>query len=211
LRVSNDKAHRKSPRRTLTESRKLYRKKWRKVLKENPKANRDKLIKLANFEYLWLMRNDADWMKNHLPEVLKLDRKRNLLNWEKIDDELSDKVEQACQEIYSINPPKRVSITEVIKIVGNKSWLEKREEKLPKIAKILNEKLELMEDFIIRKIHLTEQKFIKKRIVPARYRLRNAAVISHFTIKKSTRIQNEITESLKRIERTVLNTQFLKS
>lgn len=116
-RVSNDKAHRRTSRKTLSESRELNRQKWLKVLKENPKANRDKLIKLANFEYLWLMRNDAEWMEKRLPEVIKVARKKELLDWKKIDRMLSPIVKKACEDIYSELFPKRVCITEIIKRV----------------------------------------------------------------------------------------------
>ncbi|HEX8734430.1 MAG TPA: TnsD family Tn7-like transposition protein, partial [Pyrinomonadaceae bacterium] len=200
-RVSNDKAHRKTPRRTLSESKKLYRKKWLKVLKENPQANRDKLIKLANFEYLWLMRNDAEWTKKHLPEVLKIQRKKEHLDWQKIDDKLSMAVLRACSDIITALPPKRVCITEIIKITGYKKWIEKRELKLPKTTQILKEKLESLEDYMIRKLKLAERKFIEERKIPIHYQLVRGAVINNHTTKNSERIQREITITLAEIKR----------
>jgi hypothetical protein len=65
-------------------------------------------------------------MEKHLPEVLKVPRKKEILNWQKIDDELSPKVERACQEIYAAIPLKRICITEIIRKIGFKKWIEKR-------------------------------------------------------------------------------------
>lgn len=202
-RISNDKAHRKIPRNTLSESREIYRKEWLKVVKENPEANRNKLIKLANHEYLWLMRNDAEWMKNYLPGVLKVPRQKEHLDWQKIDDELSVKIEKACKEIYSEIPIKRVSITEIMRRIGYKKWIEKRELKLLKTTRIINEKLESLEDYMVRKLKLAERKFIEEKIIPSRNQLIRRAIIENTTTKSSERIQNEIAVTLKRIENSI--------
>lgn len=202
-RISNDIAHRKLTRRTLSESRELYRKKWKKILKENPKANRDKLIKLAAFEYQWLMRNDVDWMEKHLPEVLKFSRKKEHLDWKKIDVELSSKVKEACQEIHSSIPLKRVCITEIIRETGLKKWIEKRHLKLPKTAKAVDKNLESLEDYMIRKLKWAESLYIKEGRIPSQSQLIRRAVINNTTTNNSTKIQTEILISLYRIRETV--------
>jgi hypothetical protein len=200
-RTSNDKAHRKPPRRTLSETRENCRKKWNIVLKKNPEANRDKLIKLAAFEYQWLMRNDTEWMEKHLPEVLKVPRKKEILNWQKIDDELSPKVERACKEIYATMPLKRVCITEIIRKIGFKKWIEKRHLRLPKTKNVIDENLESLEDFMLRKLKLAESLYIKERRIPNQNELVRRAVIVNTTTNKSTKIQTEILISLNRIRK----------
>jgi hypothetical protein len=202
-RVSNDKAHRRTPRKTLSESRSTYRQTWLEVLKENLKANRNKLIKLASHEYLWLMRNDAEWMEKHLPEILKVPRKKEILDWQKIDDELSIKAEVACQEIHSNIPLKRVCITEIIRKMGYKKWLEKRELKLPKTSQIIAVNLESLEDFMIRKLHFAENIYIEERRSPRRNELIHRAVINNSTTNNSERIQIEIDKTLIRIKEQI--------
>lgn len=200
-RVSNDKAHRKPPRKTLTESKNIYRKKLLKIIRQNPNLSRKKLIKMANFEYIWLMRNDAEWMNEQLPKVLKIPRKAEHLDWIKIDNELSIKVKMACQEIYSINPPKRVSITEVIRRVDHKNWLEKREKKLLATAKILVENLETLEEYMLRKLRWCEEQFLREGDIPSYSQLISRAVIKNQTTADSEKIQTEIQNSLNRINR----------
>lgn len=199
-RVSNDKAHRRTPRRTLSESKTIFREKWIEVLSENPQANRTKLIKIASFEYLWLMRNDAKWIKEKLPEVLQVPRKRTYLDWEEIDNKLSAEVRDICQKILLLTPTKRVCITEVIKRTNYKSWIEKRELKLPKTAHFLSENLESLEDYMIRKLKQTEENFLKAKKIPSRSQLTRQAVIENTTTKNSKRIQEEIDKSLIKIK-----------
>jgi hypothetical protein len=200
-RISNDKAHRRPPRKTFSESREACRQKWKKVLKENPNANRNKLIKLAAFEYQWLMKNDAEWMKKHLPEVLKVPRKKEILNWQEIDDELSPKVKRACKEIYSAIPVKRICITEIIRKIGFKKWIEKRHLRLPKTKKVIDENLESLEDFMLRKLKWAESLYIKERRIPNQNELMRRAVIVNTTTNNSTKIQPEILVSLNRIRK----------
>ncbi|MGC2236769.1 MAG: TnsD family Tn7-like transposition protein [Pyrinomonadaceae bacterium] len=202
-RVSNNKFHCKPPRRTLSESREICRKNLKKVVKENPTANRDKLIKLVAFEYQWLMRNDTEWMKNHLPDVLNVPRKKETLDWKKIDAELSPKVEEACKKIYLTIPLKRVCITEIIREVGFKKWIEKRHLKLPKTKKVIDENLESLEDYMIRKLKQAESLYIKERKIPDRDKLMRRAVIINTTTNNSTRVQTEILISLIRIRKAV--------
>ncbi len=164
-RISNDRAHRKTPRMTLSDARETYRKERLRVVEENPEANRNKLIKLANHEYLWLMRNDTEWIMKHLPAVLKVPRQREHLDWQKIDDELSVKVEKACKEIYSEIPIKRVGITEIMRRIGYKKWIEKRELKLPKTTQIINKRLESQEHYKIRKLK-SSKAYAEEQIIP---------------------------------------------
>lgn len=199
-RVSNDNTHRrKKIRRTLAENREIYRKKWLEIIKENPQMSRTELVKAANFEYLWLMRNDKKWIKAHLPDSRKYIRRGEFFDWKKIDDEMAAKVEIAFQEIYQAIPLKRASITELIRRVGNRNRIEKRELKLPKTTRIINENLESLEDFMIRKLRFAEKLFIEEREIPTRLQLMVRAVIRNTTTYNSEKIQNEIDESLKRI------------
>jgi hypothetical protein len=149
------------------------------------------------------MRNDADWMEKHLPEVLKFPRKKEHLDWKKIDVELSSKVKEACQEIHSSIPLKRVCITEIIRETGLKKWIEKRHLKLPKTAKAVDKNLESLEDYMIRKLKWAESLYIKEGRIPSQSQLIRRAVINNTTTNNSTKIQTEILISLDRIRETV--------
>lgn len=202
-RISNNKFHCKPPRKTLSELREIYRSKFLEVLKVNPTFGRTRLSQLANFEYQWLMRNDSEWIEKNLPDTLKVPRKKELNDWKEIDKNLSTKVKKACKEIYLATPPMRICITEIIRKVGCRNWLEKRHLKLPKTKKVIDQKLESLEDFMIRKLKLTESLYIKEGVVPNQNQLMRRAVIVNSTTLNSSKVQKEVLISLDRIKNEV--------
>ena len=74
---------------------------------------------------------------------------------------------------------------------------------MPKTSRIIDEKLESLEDYMIRKLKLAETKFLGEKIIPSRNQLIRWAVIENYTTKNSKRIQNEVTLSLNRIEQSI--------
>lgn len=77
-------------------------------------------------------------------------RKKDYYDWKKIDKDLAKKVKDVCAEILKEIKPVRICITEIIKRIGHKKWLEKRDKKLPLTSKILNNSLESLQDFMLR-------------------------------------------------------------
>ena len=144
-------------RQTFSEMLSEYRQEWLWLRKNNPKATRQELMDMDNFHYLWLRRNDSEWLEENLPPVAKGARTKEYLDWQKIDSELEPKVNKVISQIKQEKRPlKRVSITEIIGRVGDKKWLDKRESKLPLTAKLIEENLESLEDFMIRKVRHTK-------------------------------------------------------
>lgn len=178
-----------------------YRKKWLKVRREYPDLIRQELMKKVNFLYLWLQRNDFEWLNQNLPEVVKKTNRKNHLDWNEIDKSLSVKAEYACEEILSYSgKPVRCSITEIIKRVGNKTWIEKRKTKLPLTTKVIDKFLEEQEDYMIRKVKWAENEFLKEQRIPTRLQLTVKAVVRNKTAA-SAKVRKAIDNSLKRLER----------
>lgn len=180
------------------------RRKWLEVRKKYFGATRRELCNLSNTLYLWLQKNDSLWFEKHLPQPQKICRKVDLLNWKDIDNELFTKVESVSKEIRSECKLRRVSITEIIKRVGYKKWLDKRYTKLPKTAALINEKLETLEDFMLRKLEKTQADYIARNEIPSRAQLIRKAVICNQTSNKSSKIQKAIDEAITRIEINVM-------
>jgi hypothetical protein len=123
----------------------------------------------ASFLYLWLKKNDTEWLETHLPPVRKGDRKGELKDWNRIDTDLAAEVEATAKRIRELpGRPIRVSMAAVIKEVGRKSWLEFRLVKLPLTNKALNDYLETVEEFLIRRVAWAEEYYFQKGICPAR-------------------------------------------
>jgi hypothetical protein len=81
-----------------------------------------------------------------------------------------------------------------------KKWIEKRKLKLPKTGRIIDEQLESLEDFMLRKLKWAEKQYLSEKVIPTHHKLIRRAVINNHTTNNSERLQNEIAASLKRIE-----------
>lgn len=194
-------ARHRSPRNYLSQNLKKYRADWERVITKHPKLNRKQLLLNNKFLYQWLMRNDSDWFEKHLPAPLEADKKKDILNWKKIDRQLSEKVKRVCREILSEPKPTRVSITEIIKRTGNKNWLEKADEKLPLTSELLEKSLESLEAFMLRKLKWAEEQYVREKVMPTRNQLMCRAAIRNGTTNNSPIIQKEVMETLERIRR----------
>lgn len=75
--------------------------------------------------------------------------------------------------------------------------------KLPKTKKVIDQNLESLEDFMIRKLKLTESLYIREGVVPNQNQLMRRAVIVNSTTRNSTKVQNEVLISLNRIKNEV--------
>ncbi len=192
---------RRNPRETFSELLSRHRQSWLEVVKRHSTSTRQELMDTANTLYLWLLRNDSDWFEQHLPDAQIKSGKTGSTDWRRIDDELSKEVEQACKEILSSrNPILRVSITEIIKRVGNQSWLEKRDKKLPKTTQVINRYSENLENFMLRKIDRVEKKFIAEMKVTSRSLFIARARLKNETSRNSLQIQNSINAAVERIK-----------
>jgi hypothetical protein len=126
------------------------------------------------------------------------------LNWKKIDIELSKAIKRVCKEIIRTKGRLiRISLTEIARRVGHKSWIENRKAKLPLVTKVIDEMLEPLEDFMLRKLLNAESRYIKELKVPTRQQLIRRASINNTTTANSSRIQNEIDMCLERITQEI--------
>jgi hypothetical protein len=194
----------RNPKMDLSKRKQDYRNKWLKVVKNNPGLTRNELMKAEIFLYLWLRRNDEEWVEKHLPPVNKIPKNTIRLDWKKIDEDLSKKIETVCQEIYKLNKfPVRVSITEIIRRIGYKKWIDKRENKLLLTDEVLNKNLESLEDYMIRKLLWAKEEYIEEKITRTLAQLKVRAVIRNKTSNESEKVQNAIHSTWEEIRKTI--------
>jgi hypothetical protein len=194
----------RNPQKPFSEMREHYRNEWLKIRQKHPNLSRKRLMETANFFYLWLKRYDSEWIENNLPARNTSRRKQEYLNWRLIDKEISLKVEKTCRKILSSKEfPVRVCITEIIKQVGHKAWIDKRHRKLPLTSQIIDENLETLESFMLRKIRWANEKFIEERKIPTLLQFKIRAVLRNQTSDNSLKIQQAIENALVQIEESL--------
>ena len=197
----------RNPDKTYSELREYYRSQWLQVREKYPNLTRKQLLRQENFLYLWLKRSDAEWFQDHAPLPVTKRKKQDLFDWNQIDLELSEKVSQVCREILSSSLPVRVCITEIIKRTGHQAWIDKRRKKLPLTSKIIDENLETLEDFIIRKIKWAKEEFIKRKKIPSKLQFQVTAVIRNQTAFNSPKVQTALQDALTEIEESLNSTR----
>lgn len=159
----------KNFRRSRREALEYYRKGWLSVIEAHPNASRRQLMTIESFLYLWLRKNDSEWLEAYLPLVRKGTRQSELKDWERIDVELAAAVQATAKRIKEMpGRPTRVSLSAIARSVGHKPWLEHRLHKLPLTSKALDACLESVEGFLIRRVAWVEEYYSEKGICPAR-------------------------------------------
>lgn len=186
-------------RRTMHDARETYRREWLSLLKATPQASRNALINKESFLYLWLRKNDDEWIEVHLPAPRKFVRRGEYVIWSKVDAELSAKVAAAVKRIKELpGRPFRASKATVIREVGNKSQIEMRLNKLPLTSQVLAQQLETLEELLIRRVAWAERHYLEKRICPTR--LQFIVLIGARTkAGSSARVQSYVDDAIMRL------------
>jgi hypothetical protein len=176
-----------------------YRNEWLSVLATNREASRNELIAAASFLYLWLNKNDSDWLEANLPPVRKFTRRGNIKDWKTIDVKLARSVRAAVKRIgEKPGRPKWVCLSAIIREVGHKVHIEHRLDKLPHTATTLCTYLESLEAYMIRKIEWAEACYRKEGYCPTRNKLMTRAVVRNKT-GNTLPVQNAIDAAMRRL------------
>lgn len=154
----------------------------------------------------WLRKNDEEWFENHSPSQVRRKGFRDLKSWNEIDKSLAKEVREICNEIYNLESfPIRVSLAEIIRRTGKQNWLQKRKKKLPITNKLLEQNLESLEDFLIRRINWTKAEFIKEKKIPTLLQLKVRAVVVNKVSGRTEKITNFLSETLEEIKACLLS------
>jgi hypothetical protein len=197
------KRHR-NPRDTFSKTVKDNREKWLKIRKKHNNLTRQELMDKENFIYLWMRRNDSEWFERHLPKTIRIQKRQPYLDWGKIDQEFSKKILIICKNIKeSQDFPIRISISEFNRQIGNRKRLDKRKLRLPITNKLIEENLEPLEDFMLRKLEWAKHYFIQQSYLPSRQKLKAKAVLENSTSNNSQKIQEAINTALIEIAKEI--------
>lgn len=193
----------KNFRRSRKEALEFYRKEWLSLIEANPNASRRQLMTIASFLYLWLRKNDDEWLEAHLPQVRKGKRKTELKDWKSIDSELAAAIEATARRIREMpERPARISLSAIAREVGHKSWLEFSLHKLPLTSKSLEVNLESKEAFLLRRVRWAEEQFSQTGSCPARSHFEERAGTYNRSGKTST-VQSAVDAAMERLRERV--------
>jgi hypothetical protein len=134
-----------------------YRKEWTVLVEKNEGKTITEIRILSPNTYMWLYRNDGKWLKENSPKgrVSKIKNLNQRVDWENRDKQIAEQVELIAEEIINnTGEVLRVTKNEIgrrIKIISLTNFI-KCIERLPKTREALENYLESIEQFQIRRI-----------------------------------------------------------
>jgi hypothetical protein len=138
-----------------------------------------KTIQLMNAkDYVWLYRNDREWLFQHLPDRNHTKSTGRRADWEARDQEISQLTIMAIQKIKQFNPPIRISISEVGRHINQRVFLEKHLDKLPRTKELLMKSKETTDEFQVRRLEWAATKIKNEEMNLKGWRLFKVAGIS---------------------------------
>jgi hypothetical protein len=161
-----------TPCQPMPEKVEARRRDWAVIIAANPKATRKELLKIAYHLYRWLRSNNREWFDSNSPPAKDRRCPGRTVNWAEHDPELAAAIKAAVQHIKGLpGRPARASKAAVIRRIGHQIWIENRLGKLPLTAKALDESVESLEAYMIRKVDWAAEFFIQEGRCPTRLQL----------------------------------------
>jgi hypothetical protein len=180
--------HRKTRNEILSD----YRLRWLLLINNHPNAGRKDLIRAENSLYLWLRKNDGEWLDSHLPPPRKSNppHRNKSIDWDRIDTTLAWAVMEIVKKIKGVpGPPIRASLAAIKKETGYKLLFENHLRKLPLTTKAVAKHIETFEAYLIRKVKWIEDLCIQQGEPPTKYsfmrQLSNGKTINTPAVQKA--------------------------
>jgi len=117
----------------------------------NAEATRTEIRSMCKKEYIFIYRKDKKWLYDKLPIEIKRTNYQPLVDWNKRDSELLFILNNRYEKLMVSDEAIRITKSSIGREIGILTALEKNIEKLPQTKKYLNEAIETVEEFQIRR------------------------------------------------------------
>lgn len=129
-------------------------------IKQHQDLKRSQIREQFPKQYIYLYRNDKEWLFEHLPTKEKINEPTRIVAWEKRDQDYYNKIMQLNQELLQSKKPIRVTRSIIGKRLGILANLERNLDKLPRVEILLQNIVESVRDFQLRRCY----KIIDKKL-----------------------------------------------
>jgi hypothetical protein len=150
------------------EKRKNNRKKWLIQRENNRNLARDGLLELNPTLTRWMIRNDNEWLYEHLPALEPQKSMRKIIDWEKRDEEIYQDVKLLIENWNDYEKPLKITKTKIAKKLNLKKVIFEHSEMIPKTMHFIEESAESTQQFTLRKVKWAIDFMINNGIVPSR-------------------------------------------
>ena len=141
-----------------------HHKGWLALVERYPEKLKSELRKLSPKIYMWLYRNDKEWLGRNSPDRRIPVAMNKRVDWTQRDKVIVKEVIVAIRRIKaSENPFLRITAGRIGKMIGKLNIIEKHILKLPETKRIMKLELESVEDFQKRKIRCVIDKMLAEK------------------------------------------------
>lgn len=134
---------------------------WLKLIEKYLKMNITELRTDNQALYMYLYRNDKEWLQENSPiRKKKRQNRKSNVNWVERDEFYSAIIYEKIEELLKQEPPVRITISKIGTELGIRSFLQKRLNKLPKTQDLINQMVESIESFQIRRVQYISTQLI---------------------------------------------------
>ncbi|NOJ73984.1 hypothetical protein HMI46_26080 [Paenibacillus alvei] len=125
-----------------------FRKKLKSVILDNPELSRSQIRQRCSTAYIWLQKNDIEWLEKNLPPSKLFIRP----NWAEIDEDISERIRKAAIQLKKDNYKSRIAEYTLVRALSKNDIgrVEYNIKNLPKTAEALRVCAETKEQYQIR-------------------------------------------------------------
>ncbi|MBW4540404.1 MAG: TnsD family transposase [Myxacorys chilensis ATA2-1-KO14] len=173
-----------------------YRAEWLAARRDSPALGRTVLKNQFQRVYIWLRRNDPEWLEANMPPKKQVASPFLRVNWENRDVELAEAVKLASANLYNLaGRPRQVTATAISRELGQLALIQKHSDKLPCTSKALSELAETRESFALRRVQWVLDCCMQEGVCPPRWRfIRRAGLRPEIELLPS--VENAISKAL---------------
>lgn len=148
----------------LVENRRVrYRNKWIELMNMYPQKLKYELVEIDKTLASWLYKFDNDWFEKNSPNSKKSSYDKCKLDWSIRDEEFVKKAKVIVENIQNdTENPKRITKSRIYKLLGAETSISKNLSKMPKTEHYIDNNIESIQQFRVRKIKLKIENLINE-------------------------------------------------
>ncbi|CAM3068602.1 TnsD family Tn7-like transposition protein [Paenibacillus sediminis] len=162
-------------------SRDFRRKRLIQTINNMPSNSSSTVRQMNAKDYMWLYRNDKQWLQTVLPKSPRRVKVRSRVNWNQRDKNTANAINEAIVQLrLSKDKPERLTLARIGNFIGKRALLERHLNRLPICQGLLKMNLETEEQYQIRRIDWAFERVRQQGKRPARWRIIREAGIRIF-------------------------------
>ncbi|WP_190410519.1 MULTISPECIES: TnsD family Tn7-like transposition protein [Cyanophyceae] len=144
---------------------------WLSLREDNPEAGGKLLRSLLPRVYIWLYRNDKEWLKAYMPPR-KPTVSPSRVDWESRDTQWAIAAKLSAEHLKNApGRPVQITVAAIARDIGQLANIQKHLDQLPLTAQVLAEVVETREQFAVRRVEYAAEHFRQENVCPQRWQL----------------------------------------